>query len=170
MANSHSDPKRVPSEIESERDRYIRDFWRKMRVFTTRLTDGKSVDFVGCWNSKKRECHLQCFSGITSRQKWLSLARGNPSAAENRVSASGFIAFPPTCRCIHGRRRFADAQIAPHAVRYLTTTRSIRLWTKKESATGGCSRGYRNFYNAAANPAKVLFGTRRDLKPSTWNC
>ena len=170
MATLTLDPKRVPKGDRKRTDRYIRECWRKMRVLLTRLNGGKSIDFVGVLEFQKNgNAHLHVLIGRYIAYKWLSLAWQSIGGGKivdirpvdiHRVSA--YLSVYLT-----GDKVVQTLNLLPIRARIFTTSRSIRLWPKKEKRSSSWLRreGIETFYNAAANPANVRFEPVEDLKP-----
>jgi hypothetical protein len=140
-----------------------------MRVLITRLNDGKSVDFVGVLEFQENgNAHLHVLLGKYIKQEWLSVAWQSIGGGEivdirpvdvHRVSA--YLSVYLT-----GNKVAHTLKLLPMRARIFTTSRSIRLWPKKEKRGWWLRReGIETFYNAAANPANVRFEAVEDLKP-----
>ena len=169
MATLTLDPKRVPRGDRNRTDRYIRECWRKMRVLLTRLNDGRSIDFVGVLEFQENgNAHLHVLVGKYIKQKWLSLAwqsiGGGKIVDIRQVDVHRVSAYLSVY--LTGDKVVHTLKLLPRRARIFTTSRSIRLWPKKEKR-GWCLRreGIETFYDAAANPAKVRFEPVEDLKP-----
>src|SRR5713226_3909405 len=163
------DPKRVPKRDRKRTDRYIRECWRKMRVLITRLNDGKSVDFVGVLEFQENgNAHLHVLLGKYIKQEWLSVAWQSIGGGEivdirpvdvHRVSA--YLSVYLT-----GDKVAHTLKLLPMRARIFTTSRSIRLWPKKEKRGWWLRRANLEvFFDAAVNPSNVRFEAVEDLKP-----
>ena len=169
MATLTLDPKRVPRGDRKRTDRYIRECWRKMRVLITRLNDGKSVDFVGVLEFQENgNAHLHVLLGKYIKQEWLSIAWQSIGGGEivdirpvdvHRVSA--YLSVYLT-----GDKVKRTLELLPMRARIFTTSRSIRLWPKKEKRGWWLRRtNLETFFDAAANPTNVSWEPVEDLKP-----
>jgi len=169
MATLTLDPKRVPKGDRKRTDRYIRECWRKMRVLLTRLNGGKSIDFVGVLEFQKNgNAHLHVLIGRYIAYKWLSLAWQSIGGGKivdirpvdiHRVSA--YLSVYLT-----GDKVKRTLELLPMRARIFTTSRSIRLWPKKEKRGWWLRRtNLETFFDAAANPTNVSWEPVEDLKP-----
>jgi hypothetical protein len=169
MATLTLDPKRVPKGDRKRTDRYIRDCWRKMRVLLMRLNKGKSIDFVGVLEFQKNgNAHLHVLVGRYIAQEWLSLAwqsiGGGKIVDIERVDVHRVSAYLSVY--LTGDKVKRTLELLPMRARIFTTSRSIRLWPKKEKRGWWLRRvGIETFYDLAPNPANLRFEAVEDLKP-----
>jgi hypothetical protein len=140
-----------------------------MRVLLTRLNGGKSIDFVGVLEFQENgNAHLHVLLGKYIAQKWLSLAwqsiGGGKTVDIRQVDVHRVSAYLSVY--LTGDKVIQTLNLLPMRARIFTTSRSIRLWPKKEKRSWWLRReGIETFYNAAANPANVRFEPVEDLKP-----
>ena len=166
LATLTLDRKRIPRGWRS--DRYIRDCWRKMRVSLSRKF-GESVDYVGVLEfTEKGVAHLHLLLGRFIKQEWLSDAWS---------AVGGGVVVDIRMVDIHRVTAYLSIYLAGDKVKHtlkllavrariFTTSRSIRLWPKKEK---GCWRMRRAdigvLYDAVESPSNVRFEPVEDLKP-----
>jgi hypothetical protein len=140
-----------------------------MRVLITRLNDGKSVDFVGVLEFQENgNAHLHVLLGKYIKQEWLSIAWQSIGGGEivdirpvdvHRVSA--YLSVYLT-----GNKVAHTLKLLPMRARIFTTSRSIRLWPKKEKRDWWLRReNIDALYDAAANPVNVRWEAVDDLRP-----
>jgi hypothetical protein len=140
-----------------------------MRVLLTRLNDSKSVDFVGVLEFQENgNAHLHVLLGKYIKQEWLSIAWQSIGGGEivdirpvdvHRVSA--YLSVYLT-----GDKVAHTLKLLPMRARIFTTSRSIRLWPKKEKRGWWLRRANLEvFFDAAVNPSNVRFEAVEDLKP-----
>jgi hypothetical protein len=169
MATLTLDPKRVPRGDRKRTDRYIRECWRKMRVSLTRLNGGKSVDFVGVLEFQKNgNAHLHVLLGRYIAQKWLSRAwqsiGGGKIVDIRQVDVHRVSAY--LSAYLTGDKVAHTLKLLPIRARIFTTSRSIRLWPKKEKRGWWLRRASLEvFFDAAVKPSNVRFEAVEDLKP-----
>src|SRR6266851_637207 len=166
LATLTLDRKRIPRGWRS--DRYIRDCWRKMRVSLSRKF-GESVDYVGVLEfTEKGVAHLHLLLGRFIKQEWLSDAWS---------AVGGGVVVDIRMVDIHRVTAYLSIYLAGDKVKHtlkllavrariFTTSRSIRLWPKKEKRGWWLRRtNLETFFDAATNPTKVRFEPVEDLKP-----
>ena len=163
------DPKRLSKQERERTDRYIRDCWRKMRVLLARKHEGKSLPFVGVLEFQKNgNAHLHVLVGQYIAQKWLSKAWQKVGGGRHvdirfvdvhRVSAY-------LCVYLVGDKVAHTLELLPKRARIFTTSRSIRLWKKREKRGWWLRRETIDaFFDAAPNPVNVRWLAVDDLKP-----
>ena len=169
MATLTLDPTRIPRGDRERTDRYIRECWRKMRVLLTRLNKGKSVDFVGVLEFQKNgNAHLHVLLGKHIDQKWLSLAwqsiGGGKIVDIRQVDVHRVSAYLSVY--LTGDKVARTLKLLPMRARIFTTSRSIRLWPKKEKHGWWLRRvDLSELYDRAAYLSNVDFKAVEDLKP-----
>jgi len=168
MATLTLDPKRLKKRDRARTDRYLRNCWRKMRVSLGRKF-GESVDYVGVLEfTKAGTAHLHLLLGQFIEQKWLSdawYAVGGGRIVDIRLVDVHRVTAYLSVYLTGDKVKHTPKLLAVRA-RIFTTSRSIRLWPKKEKRGWWLRReGLETFYNAAANPTKVRFEPVEDLKP-----
>src|SRR6266481_6407623 len=149
-------------------DRYIRDCWRKMRVSLARKF-GESVDYVGVLEfHKDGVAHLHLLLNQFIEQGWLSDAWSG---------VGGGVVVDIRLVDIHRVTTYLSVYLAGDKVKHtlkllavrariFTTSRSIRLWPKKEKHGWWLRRtNLETFFDAAANPTNVRFEPVEDLRP-----
>jgi hypothetical protein len=168
MATLTLDPKRISRRDRVRTDRYLRDCWRKMRVSLGRKF-GESVDYVGILEFQKNgTAHLHLLLGRFIEQKWLSdawHAVGGGRIVDIRlVDVHRVTAYLSVY--LAGDKVKHTLKLLAVRARIFTTSRSIRLWPKREKR-GWCLRrvNLETFFDAAANPTNVRFEPVEDLKP-----
>ncbi len=165
------DPKKLTSNQKNHTDRYIRDKWRMMRVLLAREygSGGKSLDFVGVLEFQKNDnAHLHILLGRYIPQEWLSRAWQSIGGGEyvdirfvdvHRVSAY-------LCVYLVGDKVARTLELLPKRARIFTTSRSIRLWKKREKRGWWLRRETIDaLFDAAPNPVNVRWLAVDDLKP-----
>jgi hypothetical protein len=149
-------------------DQYIRECWRKMRVYLFRKF-GNSLDYIGVLEFHKSGiAHMHLLLAQWVDQEWLSDAwaavgggvivdiRG---ADIHRVSA--YLSVYLT-----GAKIKHTLELLVARARIFTTSRSIRLWPKKEKSGWWLRRvNLETFFDAAVNPSNMRFEAVEDLKP-----
>ena len=166
LATLTLDRKLIPRGVRT--DRYLRECWRKMRVSLSRKF-GESVDYVGVLEFQKNGvAHLHLLLGRFIKQDWLSDAWS---------AVGGGVVVDIRLVDIHRVTAYLSIYLAGDKVehtlkllavraRIFTTSRSIRLWPKKEKGCWWLRRvGLSELYDAAANPSNVRFEPVEDLKP-----
>jgi hypothetical protein len=167
MATLTLDPKRLKKRDRARTDRYLRNCWRKMRVSLGREF-GKSLDYVGVLEfTEAGTAHLHLLVGQFIEQKWLSdawYAVGGGRIVDIRlVDVHRVTAYLSVY--LTGDKVKHTLKLLAMRARIFTTSRSIRLWPKKEKRGWWLRReGIENFYNVAANPTNVRFEPVEDLK------
>ena len=168
MATLTLDPKKLTANEQKHTDRYIRECWRKMRVLLAREFKG-SLSFVGVLEFQKNgNAHLHILLGRYIPQEWLSRAWQSIGGGKfvdirfvdvHRVSAY-------LCVYLVGDKVARTLELLPKRARIFTTSRSIRLWKKKEKRGWWLRRETIDaLFDAAANPANVRWVSVDDLKP-----
>lgn len=167
MATLTLDRKRIPRGVRT--DRYLRECWRKMRVSLSRKF-GESVDYVGVLEfTQKGVAHLHLLLGRFIKQDWLSDAWSGVGAGVvvnirmvdiHRVTA--YLSIYLT-----GDKVKHTLKLLAVRARIFTTSRSIRLWPKKEKGCWWLRRvGLGDLYDAAPpNRSNERFEPVEDLKP-----
>jgi hypothetical protein len=168
MATLTLDPKRIPREHRRKTDRYIRGLWRMMRVLLSRQF-GKSLPFVGVLEFQENgNAHLHLLLSQYIPQKWLSKAW--QSIGGGRYVDIRFVDVHRVAAYVSsyltGDKVLHTLERLPRRARIFTTSRSIRLWPKKEKRGWWLRRaGLGELYDAAANPSGERFEPVEDLKP-----
>ena len=168
MATLTLDPKSIPRRYRVRTDRYLRDCWRKMRVSLGRKF-GESIDYVGILEFQKNgAAHLHLLVGRFIEQKWLSDAwqavGGGPIVDIRLVDIHRVTAYLSVY--LAGDKVKHTLKLLAVRARIFTTSRSIRLWPKKEKRGWWLRRtNLETFFDAAANPTNVRFEPIEDLKP-----
>src|SRR6266436_6328651 len=149
-------------------DRYIRECWSKMRVSLARKF-GESIDYVGVLEfHKDGVAHLHLLLNEYIEQTWLSdawSAVGGGVVVDIRLvdihRVTAYLSVYLT-----GDKVEHTLKLLAVRARIFTTSRSIRLWPKKEKGYWWLRRvGLGELYDAAANPSNVRFEPVEDLKP-----
>jgi hypothetical protein len=166
LATLTLDMKRVPKGETT--DRYIRECWRKMRVSLARKF-GETVDYVGVLEfTKKGVAHLHLLLGRFIQQDWLS---------EAWQAVGGGVIVDIRMVDIHRVTAYLSVYLAGDKIqhtlkllrvraRIFTTSRSIRLWPKKQKRGWWLRRvDLGALFDAAVNPSNVRFEAVEDLKP-----
>ena len=126
------DPSRIPHRMPSEV--YLRDCWRKMRVYLARRY-GKSVDFIAILEFQKSGvAHLHLLVGIFIPQRWLSEAWqsvGGGKLVDIRYVDVHRVAAYLTRYLAGEKIEHTLSHLAPRA-RIFGTSRSILFWAKKQ--------------------------------------
>lgn len=156
LATLTLDTKRIPRGMRT--DRYLRDCWRKMRVSLSREF-GESVDYVGVLEfTQKGVAHLHLLLGRFIKQEWLSRAWS---------AVGGGVIVDIRMVDIHRVTAYLSIYLAGDKIehtlkllavraRIFTTSRSIRLWPKKEKNNWWLRRmGLSELYDLATNPSNV---------------
>ena len=160
------DLKRIPHRMRT--DRYLRECWRKMRVSLSRKF-GESVDYVGVLEfTKKGVAHLHLLLGRFIKQEWLSdawSAVGGGVVVDIRmVDVHRVTAYLSVY--LAGEKIKHTLKLLAVRARIFTTSRSIRLWPKKEKNGWWLRRvDLSELYDLATNPSNVRFEPVEDLKP-----
>jgi hypothetical protein len=166
MATLTLDRKRIPKGERS--DRYIRECWRKMRVYLAREF-GESLDYVGVLEfHKSGVAHLHLLLGRYVRQAWLSQAW---SAVGGGVIVD--IRFVDVHRVtaylsvyLAGEKIKHTLKLLAMRARIFTTSRTIRLWPKKEKLGWWLRRvDLSELYDAIEGKTCERFEPVEDLKP-----
>jgi len=168
MATLTLDPKSIPRRYRGRTDRCLRDCWRKMRISLGRKF-GESIDYVGILEFQKNgTAHLHLLVGRFIEQKWLSDAwlavGGGPIVDIRLVDIHRVTAYLSIY--LAGDKVKHTLKLLAVRARIFTTSRSIRLWPKKEKRGWWLRRtNLETFFDAATNPTKVRFEPVEDLKP-----
>lgn len=168
MATLTLDPKRLKKRDRARTDRYLRNCWRKMRVSLAREF-GQSVDYVGVLEfTEAGTAHLHLLLGQFIEQAWLSdawYAVGGGEVVDIRlVDVHRVTAYLSVY--LTGDKVKHTLKLLPVRARIFTTSRSIRLWPKKEKRGWWLRRvNLETFFDAAVNPSNVRFEAVEDLKP-----
>jgi hypothetical protein len=168
MATLTLDPKRLKKRDRARTDRYLRKCWRKMRVYLGRKF-GESVDYVGVLEfTDAGTAHLHLLVGRFIEQKWLSdawYAVGGGRIVDIRlVDVHRVTAYLSVY--LTGDKVKHTLKLLAVRARIFTTSRSVRLWPKKEKRGWWLRRtNLETFFNTAANPSNVRFEAVEDLKP-----
>jgi hypothetical protein len=168
MATLTLDPKRLKKRDLARTDRYLRNCWRKMRVSLAREF-GQSVDYVGVLEfTKAGTAHLHLLLHKFIEQEWLSdawYAVGGGEVVDIRlVDVHRVTAYLSVY--LTGDKVKHTLKLLPVRARIFTTSRSIRLWPKKEKRGWWLRRvNLETFFDAAVNPSSVRFEAVEDLKP-----
>jgi hypothetical protein len=168
MATLTLDPKSIPRRYRLRTDRYLRDCWRKMRVSLERKFSG-SIDYVGILEFQKNgTAHLHLLVGRFIEQKWLSDAwqavGGGPIVDIRLVDIHRVTAYLSVY--LAGDKVKHTLKLLPVRARIFTTSRSIRLWPKKEKRGWWLRRtNLETFFDETVNPTNVRFEPVEDLKP-----
>jgi hypothetical protein len=139
-----------------------------MRVSLARKF-GESLDYVGVLEfTNAGTAHLHLLLGQFIKQEWLSDAWYAVGGGEivhicvvdvHRVTA--YLSVYLT-----GDKVKHTLKLLPVRARIFTTSRSIRLWPKKEKSEWWLRReNLETFFDAAVNPSNVRFEAVEDLKP-----
>jgi hypothetical protein len=166
MATLTLDRKRIPKGEKS--DRYLRKCWRKMRVSLSRKF-GESIDYIGVLEFQKNGvAHLHLLLGRFIKQDWLSdawAAVGGGVIVDIRMVDIHRVTAYLSVYLTGDKVKHTLTLLAVRA-RIFTTSRSIRLWPKKEKRGWWLRRiGLGVLYDAAENPSNVRFEAVEDLKP-----
>ena len=166
MATLTLDRKLIPRGVRT--DRYLRECWRKMRVSLSRKF-GESVDYVGVLEfTQKGVAHLHLLLGRFIKQDWLSdawSAVGGGVVVDIRLVDIHRVTDYLSIYLTGDKVKHTLMLLAVRA-RIFTTSRSIRLWPKKEKGCWWLRRvGLGDLYDAAVNPSNVRFEPVEDLKP-----
>lgn len=168
MATLTLDPKRLTKRDRARTDRYLRNCWRKMRVSLGRKF-GESVDYVGILEFQKNgTAHLHLLVSRFIEQGWLSDAweavGGGQIVDIRSVDIHRVTAYLSVY--LAGDKVKHTLKFLAVRARIFTTSRSIRLWPKKEKRGWWLRRtNLETFFDAATNPTKVRFEPVEDLKP-----
>jgi len=168
MATLTLDPKKLTAKEQKHTDRYIRECWRKMRVSLARQFDG-SLAFVGVLEFQKNgNAHLHILLGRYIPKAWLRAAwqaiGGGKQVDIQFVDVHRVSAY--LCVYLVGDKVAHTLELLPKRARIFTTSRSIRLWKKKESRGWWMRRECIDaLHDAAANPINVRWEAVDDLKP-----
>jgi hypothetical protein len=168
MATLTLDPKRLSRRDRARTDRYLRNCWRKMRVSLGREF-GESVDYVGILEFQKNGmAHLHLLVGRFIEQEWLSdawHAVGGGRIVDIRLVDIHRVTAYLSVYLAGDKVKHTLKLLAVRA-RIFTTSRSIRLWPKKEKRGWWLSRvNLETFFDVAVNPSNVRFEAVEDLKP-----
>src|SRR6266404_8809899 len=166
MATLTLDKKRIPKGVRT--DRHLRDTWRKMRVSLSRKF-GESVDYVGVLEFQKNGvAHLHLLLGRFIKQDWLSdawSANGGGVVVDIRMVDIHRVTAYLSIYLTGDKVKHTLTLLAVRA-RIFTTSRSIRLWPKKEKGCWWLRRvGLGELYDAAPNHSGERFEPVEDLKP-----
>jgi hypothetical protein len=166
MATLTLDRKLIPRGVRT--DRYLRECWRKMRVSLSRKF-GESVDYVGVLEfTQKGVAHLHLLLGRFIKQDWLSdawSAVGGGVVVDIRLVDIHRVTAYLSIYLVGDKVKHTLTLLAVRA-RIFTTSRSIRLWPKKEKGCWWLRRvGLGELYDAAPNPSSERFEPVEDLKP-----
>ena|GEM_PF-1961671 len=168
MATFTLDLKRLKKRDRARTDRYLRNCWRKMRVSLARKF-GQSVDYVGVLEfTEAGTAHLHLLVGQYIKQEWLSDAwyavGGGRIVHICLVDVHRVTAYLSVY--LTGDKVKHTLKLLPMRARIFTTSRSIRLWPKKEKSGWWLRReNLETFFDAAVNPSNVRFEAVEDLKP-----
>jgi hypothetical protein len=167
MATLTLDTKLIPKGWRS--DRYMRDCWRKMRVYLSRMFPGRTIHYVGVLEfTKKGTAHLHLLLHEYIKQgrlaeAWSAVGGGivvDIRAVDvHRVSAYLSVYFT-------GEKIKHTLTLLAVRARIFTTSRSIRLWPKKEKRGCWLRRvDIGELFDVAVNPVSVRWESVEDLKP-----
>jgi hypothetical protein len=130
---------------------------------------GESVDYVGVLEFQKNGvAHLHLLLGRFIKQDWLSDAwsavGGGVVVDIRQVDIHRVTAYLSIY--LTGDKVKHTLKLLPVRARIFTTSRSIRLWPKKEKGCWWLRRvGLGDLYDAAVNASNVRFEPVEDLKP-----
>src|SRR5260370_5648565 len=130
MATLTLDPKRLKKRDRARTDRYLRNCWRKMRVYLSREF-GQSLDYVGVLEfTEAGTAHLHLLVGRFIKQKWLSdawYAVGGGRVVDIRlVDVHRVTAYLSVY--LTGDKVKHTLKLLAAPARIFTTSPSIRLW------------------------------------------
>jgi hypothetical protein len=133
MATLTLDPSRIPSGERS--DQYIRECWRKMRVYIKREF-GNSIDFISVLEFQESgSAHLHLLLNIYIPQAWLSEAwvrSGGGRIVDIRRFVKIHFVAAYLAGYLAGNKIAHTLSLLPRRARIFTTSRSIALWGKKK--------------------------------------
>ena len=126
------DPKRIPEDISSLR--YLRECWRKMRVYLARYA-GHSIEFISVVELQKSGvAHLHVLVGTYLPQRWLSDAwqgvGGGRIVQIKWVDARNVAAY--LSKYLTKEKQGA----LPAGLRRFSCSKGIVLWVKKKPSSG----------------------------------
>jgi hypothetical protein len=166
MATLTLDPKRIPDGERS--DRYIRECWRKMRVYLKREY-GTSIDFISVMEFQQSGiAHLHILLSIYIPQAWLSDAwvksGGGRIVDIRRFQKIHFVAAY-LAGYLAGNKVANTLSLLPRRARIFSTSRSISLWGKKKQTAWKLSKkSLWNLRNTARSVSNERFESTESLK------
>ena len=166
MATLTLNPARVPDGQRS--DRYIRECWRKMRVYLKREY-GNSIDFISILEFQRSGmAHLHLLLNVYIPQAWLSEAwvrsGGGVIVDIRRFVRIQFVAAY-LAGYLAGRKIEHTLSLLPRRARILSTSRSISLWgKKKKTAWKLAKQSLWSLRNRVPRVNKERYETVEDLK------
>jgi len=166
MATLTLDPKRIPNDQRS--DRYIRECWRKMRVYLQRQY-GTSIDFISVLEFQQSGiAHLHLLLNVYIPQAWLSDAwvkcGGGKIVDIRRFVKIQFVAAY-LAGYLAGKKIAHTLSLLPRRARVFSTSRSISLWGKrKKTAWKLCKKSLWSLRNRVQRVNKERYEAVEDLK------